>query len=197
MGRDKSRRLSAEERDLWKRVTETATPLRPKTSTKAIVPVEKPKPARNAPVPVPPFMIGAKASGPKTKADTAGSIEAQVARAPVKMDHKKFAQLKKGKLKIDARLDLHGMTLADAHPALISFILSSHAAGHRLVLVITGKGKGTDDRGPIPIRRGILRHQVPHWLGMAPLSPVVLQVVQAHHKHGGTGAYYVYLKRRR
>lgn len=197
MSRGKSRRLSAEERDLWKRVTETATPLRPETSTKVPFPAEKPKMQRDAPLPVPRFTIGAKAPARKSGVDTAGPMEEQVARAPVNMDRKRFAQLKKGKLKIDARLDLHGMTLADAHPALMSFILSSHAAGHRLVLVITGKGKGADDQGPIPIRRGVLRHQVPHWLGMAPLAPVVLQVVQAHHKHGGTGAYYVYLKRRR
>ena len=94
----------------------------------------------------------------------------------------------------EARLDLHGMTLAAAHPQLIGFILSSHAQGRRLVLVITGKGRG--DHGPLPTRPGALRHQVPHWLHMQPLAPVVQQVTAAHYRHGGEGAYYVYLRRR-
>jgi DNA-nicking Smr family endonuclease len=66
----------------------------------------------------------------------------------------------------------------------------------RLVLVITGKGKPAPDHGPIPTRTGVLRHQVPHWLRMAPLGPAVLQVTESHLKHGGGGAYYVYLRRR-
>ena len=67
----------------------------------------------------------------------------------------------------------------------------------RLVLVITGKGRKPHDDNPIPVRHGILKHQVPHWLHSPPLSAVVLQISEAHLKHGGTGAYYVYLRRRR
>jgi DNA-nicking Smr family endonuclease len=76
-------------------------------------------------------------------------------------------------------------------------MLMSHTRGRRLVLVITGKGKDRDEGGPIPVRRGVLRHQVPHWLEVPPLAQVVLQVVPAHISHGGEGAYYVYLKRSR
>ncbi|MFG6543173.1 Smr/MutS family protein, partial [Sulfitobacter sp. M22298] len=53
------------------------------------------------------------------------------------------------------------------------------------------------DGGPIPVRDGVLRHQVPQWLSMPPLSSLVLQVAQAHVSHGGGGAYYVYLRRNR
>ncbi|MFV2002190.1 MAG: Smr/MutS family protein, partial [Paracoccaceae bacterium] len=87
--------------------------------------------------------------------------------------------------------------LAEAHPALIGFVLGAHSAGRRLVLVITGKGKPGTDAGPIPERRGVLKHQVPGWLAGSALRPAVLQVTQAHLRHGGSGAYYVYLKRRR
>ena len=66
----------------------------------------------------------------------------------------------------------------------------------RLVLVITGKGKRRDDTGPIPQRVGALRHQVPQWLRLPPLGPAVLQITEAHLKHGGSGAYYVYLRKR-
>jgi DNA-nicking Smr family endonuclease len=96
----------------------------------------------------------------------------------------------------EARIDLHGMTLAEAHPELIRFVLNAHADAMRLVLVITGKGKDRDDGGPIPRRMGALRHQVPQWLRLLPLGPVVQQVAEAHARHGGHGALYVYLRRR-
>ncbi|WP_341349663.1 Smr/MutS family protein [Cognatiyoonia koreensis] len=112
------------------------------------------------------------------------------------MDNKSFGKMKKGKLKPERRIDLHGMTLAQAHPELISFILGSHAAGKRLVLVITGKGRARHDTGPMPAMRGLLRTQVPQWLSLPPLTSVVLQVTPAHIRHGGEGAYYIYLRRR-
>jgi DNA-nicking Smr family endonuclease len=113
------------------------------------------------------------------------------------MDRKAFDRLRRGKLKPEARLDLHGMTLDQARPALTRFLMSSHAQGRRLVLVITGKGKSADDAGPIPARRGLLRHNVPAWLQQPPLAQIVLQVTQAHLRHGGSGALYVYLRRHR
>lgn len=114
---------------------------------------------------------------------------------PVRMDRKALTRLKGGKLDPEARIDLHGMTLAQAHPALIGFIQRSQAQGRRLVLVITGKGAALDGDGPIFERRGVLKRQVPHWLHQAPLAGAVLQVAQAHRRHGGEGALYVYLRR--
>jgi len=105
---------------------------------------------------------------------------------------------KRGKLKPEGRIDLHGMTVAQAHPALTSFVMSAHSSGKRLVLVITGKGgKRQDDWAIAPQRMGALKRQVPHWLTQAPMSQVVMQVTEAHIRHGGTGAYYVYLRRTR
>ena len=92
---------------------------------------------------------------------------------------------------------LKGRTLDRAHPALTRFILGADKSGKRLVLVSTGKGKMGDEGGPSPTRFGVLRHQVPQWLSMAPLASAVLQVSQAHISHGGGGAYYVYLRRQR
>jgi DNA-nicking Smr family endonuclease len=113
------------------------------------------------------------------------------------MDAKAHARMTRGKLVPEARIDLHGLTLAEAHPDLIRFILNAQSAGCRLVLVITGKGKQKPDHGPIPQRIGILRHQVPLWLRQMPLGPAVLQITEAHLKHGGSGAFYVYLRRTR
>jgi DNA-nicking Smr family endonuclease len=116
---------------------------------------------------------------------------------PVQMDRREYKRLKRGKRDPEARLDLHGMTMDRAHPALTRFILSAQASGHRLVLVITGKGRGDDDGGAIPNPKGVLRHKVPAWLGLPPLAQAVLQITPAHQRHGGGGAYYVYLRRGR
>jgi DNA-nicking Smr family endonuclease len=113
------------------------------------------------------------------------------------MDRKIYGKMKRGKLRPEGRIDLHGMTVAQAHPALTGFILNAQKRGHRLVLVITGKGKRGDDFGPIPARHGVLRHQVPGWLSLPPLGAVVMDISPAHIGHGGDGAYYVYLRKTR
>ncbi|KEJ90637.1 Smr/MutS family protein [Sulfitobacter donghicola] len=129
--------------------------------------------------------------------DLAPAIHDHIRKSPVQMDNKSFGKLKRGKMRPEGKIDLHGMTLERAHPALLSFVMRSHAQGKRLILVVTGKGKQRDDGGPIPVRLGVLRHQVPQWLAMQPMKSVVLQIAQAHVSHGGGGAYYVYLRRHR
>ncbi|WP_342077494.1 Smr/MutS family protein [Yoonia sp. SS1-5] len=188
----KPRHLSADERALWDRVAERTTPMDPKRTRPILSekPSVQPKPAD----PVPSFRVGER-SNTRPSHDIAPTIKDRLSSAPVKMDHKAFGKMKRGKLKPEARLDLHGMVLAEAHPELVRFILGSSAMGRRLVLVITGKGKDRDDGGPIPTRFGVLRHQVPQWLSLPPLNAVVLQVTPAHIRHGGDGAYYVYLRR--
>lgn len=195
----RKRKLRPEEAELWGQVARTATPLdkaRGMDSTRAAP--KKSEPAPQAPAPqLPPFQIG-QSSKPKPPGHAlAPSISASLAADPVAMDKKAFTRLKRGKLKPEARIDLHGMTLDRAHPALVGFISRAAAQDLRLVLVITGKGKTRPDEGPIPQRRGVLRHQVPQWLRMPPLGPLVLQISEAHIRHGGGGAYYVYLRRRR
>jgi DNA-nicking Smr family endonuclease len=114
------------------------------------------------------------------------------------MDQKLYGQMRKGKLAPESRLDLHGLTLSEAHAELVPFILSAWSSGQRLVLVITGKGKPRDERnfgGHAATRHGVLRHHVPHWLSLPPLKSVVLQMTEAHQRHGGSGALYVYLRR--
>jgi DNA-nicking Smr family endonuclease len=113
------------------------------------------------------------------------------------MDRRRFERLRRGKITPDARLDLHGMTSERAHSALTGFVLDAHARGLRLLLVITGKGRPGDPGTVIPERHGILRHSLPHWLAAPPLGARVLQVAPAHQRHGGGGAFYVYLRRSR
>jgi DNA-nicking Smr family endonuclease len=189
------RTLHPDEEALWQTVARTARALRPAPAitlpetTPSVT--AKPKP----PEPLPVFTLGEK-SRTATAHRIAPSLSDGLAQAPLQMDAKAFGKMTRGKLAPEARIDLHGMTLAEAHPELIAFILNAHSAGLRLVLVITGKGKPKADHGPIPHRVGVLRHQVPQWLRLPPLGHVVLQVAEAHLRHGGTGAYYVYLRRR-
>ncbi|GGW25437.1 DNA mismatch repair protein MutS [Gemmobacter lanyuensis] len=197
------RTLRPEEAELWQAVARTAKPMHAPTLHRKL-PDADPMPPLHKPevLPAPPepklnrFRIGErKREAPVL--DTLPPLAERLATAPVLMDRKNHDRMVRGKLSPEARLDLHGMTVAEAHPELIRFILNAWNDGLRLVLVITGKGKQGPDHGPIPIRYGVLKHQVPHWLHLPPLGPCVLQVTEAHLKHGGSGAYYVYLRRPR
>jgi DNA-nicking Smr family endonuclease len=189
------RTLSAEERQLWDAVAKTTRTSRkpqvPEVDPLAVAPFVLPP----IPEPVMPFRLGERALSAAVN-DLALPLSVALSRAPLQMDARTHARMTRGKLVPEARIDLHGMTLAEAHPELIRFVLNAHADAMRLVLVITGKGKDRDDGGPIPRRMGALRHQVPQWLRLLPLGPVVQQVAEAHARHGGHGALYVYLRRR-
>ncbi|MEP2782433.1 MAG: Smr/MutS family protein [Pseudoruegeria sp.] len=196
----KPRHLSNEEKELWRRVTEKAEPIHqpkpfklPQKVSAPIVVEKEPDLAETLNF----FEIGQRAKPQISRNSLKPSLTDEFAQMPVAMDKKAFGRLKKGKLVPDSRIDLHGMTLAQAHPALIGFIRTAQVRGYRLVLVITGKGKQGDDHSPIPRPRGVLKHQVPQWLRAAPLAPMILQISEAHLKHGGSGAYYVYLRRTR
>ncbi|MDO5614241.1 MAG: Smr/MutS family protein [Paracoccus sp. (in: a-proteobacteria)] len=196
------RGLSGEDHDLWQRVARSVAPLHQSRKHPLPEPAPKVKPApgpNGLPRPpatafVPqPFVIGQTPAKGGISAGMPLSPAQHLATQALRMDQKTHRRMTQGKLRPEARLDLHGMTLAQAHPELIDFILRARASGLRLVLVITGKGRG--DHGPLPTRPGALRHQVPVWLHHAPLSGAVQQVTAAHFRHGGEGAYYVYLRR--
>ena len=187
------RTLRPDETELWQAVARTANPMhavkpRRKLDTPPPAPVAIAHP-EHAP------RLAAFRLGEKSRLTPQHSLAPTLADAPLQMDARTHARMTRGKLHPEARLDLHGMTLSEAHPDLIHFILNAQSAGLRLVLVITGKGKQKPDHGPIPQRVGVLRHQVPLWLRQLPLAPAVLQITEAHLKHGGTGAFYVYLRR--
>ncbi|MFN3277343.1 MAG: Smr/MutS family protein [Paracoccus hibiscisoli] len=195
------RGLTPEDRDLWSRVARTAEPLDPKRKGQAAdlaaFADSRPPPSTPAPAPAPAtlphFRIGQAAAPAHPVVARPSTMAERLAQGSLRMDARTHRKMSQGKLRPEARLDLHGLTLAAAQPELLHFVLSCHASGMRLVLVITGKGRG--DHGPLPTRPGALRHQVPYWLHSPPLAAVVQQVTAAHYRHGGDGAYYVYLRR--
>lgn len=192
MGKRRRRDLSAEERALWERLRATVVPLNPEAATDEPPVLE---PVSLAPPPPPPLTPPAP---PRIPAPQAKPRAPEPPAAPgVRMDRRRFDRLRRGQLKPEARIDLHGMTAARAHAALTGFVFNAHASGLRLVLVITGKGRPGEDFMSGESAGGVLRRSVPHWLSLPPLTHKVLQLAPAHRRHGGDGAFYVYLARSR
>lgn len=202
--------LTPEEKALWDHVAKSVAPMHPVRKLSQTLPEaesfsHKPKarakdrqPAQPVfPPPPADFRIGGIAVGQRgaRSFDPAPTPTERLHAMPVRMDHKTHRHMTQGRLRPDARIDLHGMTLAEAQPRLMHFVMNAHSRGCRLVLVITGKGKAGGPDAPLPVRPGALRHNVPHWLHMPPLAGVILQVTPAHRRHGGDGAYYVYLRK--
>ena len=94
------------------------------------------------------------------------------------------ADIRRGRTEPEGKIDLHGMNADRAYRAMINFLTKAHSDDKRVVLVVTGKG-------------GVLREALPLWLGQADLKPLVSGVAEAHIKHGGSGAFYVSLRRTR
>jgi DNA-nicking Smr family endonuclease len=177
------RELSDEEHELWRGIARSVKPLRKRTARKA---------AEVAPAVATPARAGkvakvakpAKAAPPLVKAPPPPRL------APLARREKQ--QIARGRVAIDKRIDLHGLTQAEAHAALGHFLRRAQHDGARFVLVITGKGGRAS-----ATERGVLRRQVPHWLGLPELRDIVLGFEEAHVAHGGEGALYVRLRKLR
>ena len=188
------RKVKSDEWALWKKVADTAIPIHPAIAeSKSNAPKAVFKNSK---------LIAAKPTFPLFKIGSKSHLNGNPSRkeAPppkIRMDAKSFGKLTRGKLRPEARFDLHGMSLSEAHSALQGFILGSAQLQRRLVLVITGKGKPKSDFSPMPGAQGILQRNVPIWLAQAPLSSIILEATPAHQRHGGDGAIYVYLRKRR
>ena len=100
------------------------------------------------------------------------------------MDHRKQKKLKKGVLPIDNRLDLHGLNAAQAKSKIDSFIKENYDQQKKCLLVITGKGKG------------VLKRELPFWLNQAHLKPYIISFSESARHHGGTGAFYITLRKK-
>ncbi len=108
--------------------------------------------------------------------------------APKSMEPGRARRLARERDAVGARLDLHGLAQDEARAALMRFLAAAQAEGSRAVMVITGRGVQGD---------GVLRKRAPEWLAEPALRNVVAGVAEAHRRHGGAGALYVALKRRK
>ena len=116
-------------------------------------------------------------------------------------DEKLANKVGKGRIKIDAKLDLHGMRQDEAKTALRQFIFASLSKGHKVVLVITGKETpveiDTPWNGEAASGRGILKRMVPYWLREPDIASAVVSYTTARLQHGGEGALYIHIRSRK
>ncbi|PDQ19523.1 DNA mismatch repair protein MutS [Mesorhizobium sanjuanii] len=169
-------RLSEDDRVLWNLVARTAKPLKGKLA------VDSPEIAAEA-RPTPSQAIQAAAS-------PAGAAKPKTQHVSHALDEPTLDKLSKGRLPIEGRVDLHGLTQDEAYSLLFSFLHRAHAGGVRYVLVITGKGSSSGGDG-------VLRRAVPAWLSTPAFRPLVSSHDHAARNHGGSGALYVRLRRLR
>lgn len=134
---------------------------------------------------------------PRRTARTEETSGITVHQGPPQLDARTEDRLRRGKLPIDGKLDLHGYRQDAAHDLLTQFVLNAYGREKRCLLVITGKGKSTARGAIFDVPEGVLKQKVPIWLSIPPLSDVVLKVLPAIQGHGGSGALYIYLKRNR
>ena len=190
--------VSQEDLEVWKKITIQLKRNKPEVLIKKNISGLKIKKSSKSLPKAPelkPFIIGEKVLK-KEKIILPNFQEDNKINTP-NMDKKNFKKLVKGKMEIEGTIDLHGLTADQAKIKLITFINHSYSLGKRLIIVITGKGKhkGFDEfQRPI---NGVLRQNLPEWLSGPSVSNKVLQVTQAQPKHGGAGAFYVYLRRQR
>jgi DNA-nicking Smr family endonuclease len=173
----RNRQLSDEDRIIWAKVARTAKPLKGKAS----VPDEVPAPRDE--------MQELLSAQPEAAVAAPAKPAPRRERAPAHhFDEQTRDKLQKGRLPIDARVDLHGMTQGEAHGLLLSFLHRAHAGGLRYVLVITGKGSSFGSEGA-------LKRAVPAWLSTPLFRVLVSGHDHAARQHGGSGALYIRLKR--
>lgn len=165
-----------------------------------VIPDAPPPAAAPDPTDAPPSSAAAK-PGPTPKRRPA-KVPAKAPSKPVApplapLDRKMLRAVAKGRRAVEGIIDLHGLTQARAHAALVRFLVRSQREGHGLVLVVTGKGgpAGSPDDGSH--ERGVLRRMTPHWLGLPELRGIVLGFDEAAPHQGGAGALYVRLRRAR
>jgi DNA-nicking Smr family endonuclease len=175
--------LSAEDAALFRSAMKDVAAIRGRTE-----PSPPPAPA----VPDTPPVPSRKAAGPGEpgRPRPAAPLPALSPGVSADVDSRTLDRLRRGRLRPDARVDLHGMTQAEAHRTLLAFIGRARASGARCVVVITGKGRLSEGGG-------VLRNQVPHWLNGPAIRPRILAFAPAQPRDGGAGALYVLLRRNR
>lgn len=189
--RSKRRLLSPEDEALWIHVTQTVrrvqTDILPSASMDQALENEKADKTKQAKPKAKKVIFTPPPPAPRTPPH----IPKMTHGITAGMDKRTAQRLKRGKLDIEGKLDLHGLTQKKAHQILSQFLHTGFDTGRRTVLVITGKG---DHLGGRP---GVLKQVVPEWFNEMPMRQWVAGFSYAAPKDGGNGALYVRLKRRR
>jgi len=168
-GRSHKRPLTADDKAIWQRVARTVTPS-PHRAQKKI----KATPT-----------VQLEDKGPFMRVTP--KRETYKTETPKTLEPSADKRVRRGRIQIDRRIDLHDMTRDQARPALFKLVRNAYAKDARCLLVITGKGLRLN---------GVLRQNFPNWINAPEVRPMIASYAQAHIRHGGTGAWYIFLKRR-
>lgn len=178
--RGRLRPLTAEEIELWRKVTADVRPSGGRARRRAAV---------SAPTVEESAVNSAVADRPPaTTAPTTAPAPRSAPPPPADLDHRTRTKLRRGRLEVEARLDLHGLRQAEAQRALIDFLRRAQASGLRMAIVVTGKGSRNEEGG-------VLRRLVPLWLHGPQMRDLVVGYSEAARHHGGEGALYVQIRR--
>jgi len=187
------RMLSPEERELWRKIARGVRPLDPSRLRR----LEDPDP------PSPGTTDARPPAAPVKGASRPAPVPAPKS-GPAPPEQSGDRRMRRGRVEVEARLDLHGLTSARAREALLGFLGRAQAGGLRCVLVITGKGAGAHaldrlryepfdpEARPLP---GVLRRAFSRWMGEPEFARLVSGYAPAHRRHGGDGAFYVMVRR--
>jgi DNA-nicking Smr family endonuclease len=186
-GGGRKRGLSGEDRALWDEIAKSVKPM----------PGRRTKIGREPEALSLEDQISKGAEKPKRPLAVAREKKHRDPPAPplAKVERRLKQKLSRGSAEIDAKLDLHGHTQAEAKSRLLRFLETAQAREHSLVLVITGKGKRSDDSWSN--EGGVLKRQVPLWLSLPVFRLLVIGFEEAGARHGGAGALYIRVRRRR
>jgi DNA-nicking Smr family endonuclease len=194
----RGRTVSADEAQLWEQATRALDRVKAKPRVGSAA-----EPASSQPAPRLPAVTSARTQASQRSSQPPTAAVARKSGKPsaplAEFERRKARQIASGKIELGARIDLHGLRQDDARSRLRAFLLDAHAKGHKTVLVITGKG-GEEPADPRGARagerpRGVLRRNVPSWLGEPDLRAIVLSYTAAGVRHGGAGALYVQLRK--
>ena len=191
---------------LWKKLAEGVKPLKETRHKRHVPPAPPARPARMEPAVRPKASAAPVTPPPPRRPAVPAGPPPLVPGQLAGLDRRSGEKLRKGQMPVEAKLDLHGMTQEGAHASVVRFIGAQHAAGARCVLIVTGKGgraadpfrpKAAASRFTFSPGRGILKEALPRWLNEPRLRAHIIAVQPASRAHGGEGAVYVLLKRKR
>jgi len=202
----RKRNLTPEEEQLWRQAMKDIAPLQDSTpfsldddhapkgkaTSHSAREWEPPAPKKLARV-NPPVIRHPEPQAAKRKSSGAAALE--------DLNRQETKRVKRGRIEVDGKIDLHGMRQSEAHQELIHRLSDARLRGKRILLVVTGKGSSgkesrNDGSEPFWARGGgVLKQQVPVWLREEPLRSMIFSVQEAHQRHGGGGALYVFLKK--
>lgn len=193
----RGRGLTPAEHEVWARVARTVKPLDRRTEDPNRASEPSSEPSRDSAAPQETVSRAALAHWLDTPLSALPDE-----REPARRENEK--RVRRGRIEVEARIDLHGHTEASGRRALLGFLQRSRGRRLKSVLVITGKGASSraledrrfepwDPEGPrLP---GVLKRAFPRWMGEPDFAALVSGYAPAHARHGGAGAYYVMLRR--